>query len=483
MHHRRRLGPTLVLLVLLAACAPAGEPTWRVGEPAPQVGLGDVVQAELSRTFTPGAVVAVVVGDTLALLEAYGRVATTDSTPLTPDARFHVGGATPAVNALIAASLAVRGEVDLDRPVGDHLPSLPEPLRAPTIAQLLTHTGGLVAVPALAGHAGEATLAEAVANFSRHDRLTEPGTVYSRAPMGITLAVHALERATGRSYDELAAETVFRPLGLVRAALGSPGADATPGHAPASRAGAPVEPVPVRIDTVARIPVAGLFATAADLANLVRAYITGGTVGGAARLPDGVVAAALAPRVDPPGTGPTVTLGPDLLTGDRTEILIGGVGQGHSTLIRILPRERIGVIVLANSESGMLWRVPDFVFDRLLAGDGGERPASGPVADPGATDPVPELTPRVTPVRLPPNELVGEYWNGGEGIVLMADPELRLRSGELVLDVEWRDDRYHAVIPDGRTALVFQVLRDEAGRLYLWLENRRLALARVPPEA
>lgn len=431
--------------------------------------------------MTPGAVVAVVAGDTLGLLVAYGRAEAGTDRALRADALFDAGGAARIINALTASSLAARGEIDLDRPVGEYVPTLPAPLHAPTPAQLLSHTGGLVAEPALAGRADETELAEAIDNLTRHDRLTDPGTVYSVSDPGIALAAHALERATGRPYEELVAEAVFRPLGMTRATVQLPGETAvTPGHVPSRESTTPLKRAPVAPRGPLEVPPRGLYATAADLASVVRAVVNDGVVAGERRLSEAVLEGAFRPRVPQPGTGSVVTPGAIVGTWEgHRRLRIGSSGGGHTVLIHVLPAERIGVVVLANSATGHLRRVPDFVFRRLLelrdAGREGAVPASPPpAADSGYARPLPR--------PLPGEALAGEYWNGGEGLELMADgDELRLRSGEMVLDVEWRDDAYHALIPDGRTALPFQVIRDDRGRLYVWLADRDIALARDAP--
>lgn len=443
--------------------------------------LQEIVASELARTMTPGAMVAVVAGDTLGLLVAYGRAEAGTDRALRADALFDAGGAVRLVNALTASSLAARGEIDLDRPVGEYVPTLPATLHPPTPAQLLSHTGGLVAEPALAGRADEAGLAEAIDNLTRHDRLTEPGTVYSVSAPGIALAAHAMERATGRPYEELVAEAVFRPLGMTRATVQSPGKTAvTPGHVPSREPTTPLKPAPVVPAGPLDVPVRGLYATARGLASLVRAIVNGGVVAGERRLPEAVVAGAFQPRVPQPGTGSVVTPGAILDTWEgRRRLRIDSSGGGHAVLIYVLPAEQIGVVVLTNSATGHLRRVPDVVFRRLLeARDAGRERAVAdrpvPTADSGYARPPPR--------PLPAEALAGEYWNGGEGLELIAaGDDLRLRSGEMVLDVRWRDDAYRAVIPDGRTALGFQVLRDDRGRLYVWLADRDIALARDLP--
>jgi CubicO group peptidase (beta-lactamase class C family) len=91
-----------------------------------------------------------------------------------------------------------------------------------TIRQLLTHVSGLPdhvpENPAL--RKCHAELSEFVAEAVRTPLLFAPGTRYSYSSMGILLAAEIARRIRGRDFREFVAETVFRPLGMSRSAMG-----------------------------------------------------------------------------------------------------------------------------------------------------------------------------------------------------------------------------------------------------------------------
>lgn len=466
--------PALQAIVALTGCAgPGPEPARPTPEPLAAVDPFDsVVERTLRRGRVPGVVVAVVVGDTVGFLKAYGYVTADSVEPLGTGARFQAGAAMPLVNALAVSGMAGRDLLALDAPVGAYVPDLHESLHAPTVAQLLTHTAGLARIPAVAGRTGEDDLLEAAHYLTRLDRMTDPGMVYSESPPGITLAAYIMQATGGAPYADVVDRFVFRPLGMTRSTLAYPGPDGvTPGHVRPERDSAPslegppeilVQPVPA--ESALTMPVRGLYTTAMDLTRLVRAYYSAGMVDGEQRLRADVVERAFLTRDTTPG-GQPVSFGPLVGTWHgRRHVALEESHHGHTLVLRILPDDRIAVIVLTNREMPYPTGIPETALSRLLGLPDPHRFPATP--SPPATD----------GLRLPSDQLVGEYWNGGEGIELfMEDGALRLRSGDWVLDVEWQDGRYHALVPDGRSALAFDILRDAKGRQYLWLGDRVLA--------
>src|SRR5688572_28726934 len=112
-------------------------------------------------------------------------------------------GLAELVNALAAALLAHNGQVRLDAPVGPLVPELPQVLGRATLAQLLTHTGGLARQPAAPGRGGADDLGAAARQLTQLDRVTDPGIMYSTSPIGVSLAGLVLERSAKKPYAQL----------------------------------------------------------------------------------------------------------------------------------------------------------------------------------------------------------------------------------------------------------------------------------------
>ena len=153
---------------------------------------------------------------------AIGRVAPGED-DLTTASELRVGSISKNVTALVAVSLIAEGLLSLDTPVAEVLPELeldnPWAEEAPLLfGHLLEHTGGLPG----SGHRSyvdsDETLSPSEVVLARPLILRWPaGRYFSYSNIGTTLAGAVMERVTGRSFDELAAERVFQPLGLASA--------------------------------------------------------------------------------------------------------------------------------------------------------------------------------------------------------------------------------------------------------------------------
>ena len=190
-----------------------------------------------------------------------------------------VVGTTSAVMQLVGS-----GRLRLDAPVQRYLPEWTGPGRQRvTIRHLLTHTSGLPAWRPLYKEATSPESALALVVATQPD--TAPGVRYVYSDLNFILLGTIVARLTGEPLDRYDARHVFAPLGM---------RDTRYRPDPGDRARiAPTEFDPWRqrklrgevhdenayaLGQVAGH--AGLFSTGADLAQLARAYLNGGTLEG-----------------------------------------------------------------------------------------------------------------------------------------------------------------------------------------------------------
>jgi CubicO group peptidase (beta-lactamase class C family) len=176
-----------------------------------------------------------------------------------PGDAFHIGSDAKAMLATIVAQEVERGQLRWDTTIEEVLPDVtvtarPE-YRHVTLADLLAHRSGLVAlytldelaaVPALSDSVGAQRLKFSTWVLQQSPAAT-PGTtaVYSNA--GYVVAATMLERVTGRRYEELLQRRLFAPRGTVglRVEMPSPSTTAVarplrpcrPPRGPTGRAG------------------------------------------------------------------------------------------------------------------------------------------------------------------------------------------------------------------------------------------------------
>jgi CubicO group peptidase (beta-lactamase class C family) len=116
------------------------------------------------------------------------------------------------------------GRLELDAPVGEHLPTLvgdPGTVTAGdvTLRQLLSHTSGF---PATVDCGGPGGCDAAVAST---ERLGDAGEVFAISPVGYHVAARLAETVLDRPWDEIVAERLLSPLATTATGFTSPPVD------------------------------------------------------------------------------------------------------------------------------------------------------------------------------------------------------------------------------------------------------------------
>ena len=131
--------------------------------------------------------------------------------PALPETTFQIGSIGKSMTALALLQLALAGRLDLNAPIGTHLPWLALPSRyGPiTLRHLLSHTAGL---PAGADFAPAARY-EGYA-LRNTEAAWEPGSRYHYSNTGYKLLGWLLEDVTGLDYGSVIRQRVLEPLGM-----------------------------------------------------------------------------------------------------------------------------------------------------------------------------------------------------------------------------------------------------------------------------
>ena len=229
---------------------------------------------QMRATEQPGCVLAVARGDTLLLEHAVGVADLDSGAPLTPEHRFRVASHSKTFTAAAVLLLRERGLVTLDDPVGRHVAGLTPAVGAVTMAQLLSHGGGLMRDGTDSGHWQDRRpfLDEA----SLREQLGEPLTLeansrFKYSNLGFGLLGLAIAAVTGESYGDWTMREVVRPAGL---AATTPDVPAAPGAPLATGHGTRLPfgrrfPVPGHNPTDALAAATGFVSTAGDLARFM----------------------------------------------------------------------------------------------------------------------------------------------------------------------------------------------------------------------
>jgi CubicO group peptidase (beta-lactamase class C family) len=391
----------LAMLLRVGTCA-AAEPDFST--------LDSAIVAEMKASATPGAAVAVVLGDSVVFRRGYGVASIETGEPVTPSTLFRVASTTKMLVAAAVATLADQGRVDLSAPVAGHADGLDPSIGRLTLHQLLSHTAGLSDESVWDGPHDEAALGAFVRSWGRERFFTEPAQVYSYSNPGYVLAGHVLAEAADTTFDGAMARLVFRPLGM-HASTTLPTAAMTRPLAQAHDLG-PAGPFVVRPfpDDARFRPNGGVFTSADEFARFARAFVHGGAEG----LSAGTVALLSRSHGRRPGGDPADTswIAYGLVGRKIGAVRVfqhGGARLGSGSVVRMAPERRFAVVILTNRTGSYLPRALEAITALAL----------GPVADAAATAAKPAAGTAATRFeRGERDDLVGTWVNHETDIVL-----------------------------------------------------------------
>lgn len=135
---------------------------------------------------------------------------------MSEDTLFDVASITKVMATASAAMLCIeRGLMKLDDPAFKHLPEfIGEGREKITIEHLLLHTSGLQVNLNGVKEPFSSSREEAYAQACREKPLFEPGSAFSYSSTGSMVLGFAIEKVTGRRFDEFCTSELFKPLGM-----------------------------------------------------------------------------------------------------------------------------------------------------------------------------------------------------------------------------------------------------------------------------
>ncbi|HXI94111.1 MAG TPA: serine hydrolase domain-containing protein [Blastocatellia bacterium] len=314
------------------------------------------VTAFRSRPSIPGISVAIARDNQIIFRRGYGLADLENQVPATAVTVFRIASVAKSLTAVAAMQLAEKGKLDLDAPVQKYAPSFPTKAFPITTRQLLSHLSG---VRGYRSGEGERTyhyesLTDALAVFKDDPLEHEPGTKYAYTTFGYTLLGVVIEGASGMSYSEYLRERVLKPAGMLHTQVDDV-YEIIPNRA---RGYSPKVygqfngdwRNPALMDSSYKIPGGGLVSTAEDLARFAIAVQNGLLIKQETfeqmsknqRTRDG--------RETGYGYGWYV----DGREGREPDgsVWHGGVQQGFTADLWILPRRHLAVVILTNLEGG-----------------------------------------------------------------------------------------------------------------------------------
>jgi CubicO group peptidase (beta-lactamase class C family) len=240
----------------------------------------------------PALAAAVVVDGKIVVTNAVGYRKNGGPETVTEDDKFHLGSVTKSMTATVAAMLVEQGKISWTTTIGEALPELKSEIHpdylSVTLEQFLSHRSGAPGdAPgdlwrkawAATGTAAEQRLAFSKGILARKPE-AKPGTKFIYSNQGYTIAGVMLEKATGKTWEDLLRSMLFEPLGMTTAGFGAPASvgkvDQPWGHSKKLlSAREPVPPGPNADNPLAISPAGAVHCSMGDLAKYAAFHMAG----------------------------------------------------------------------------------------------------------------------------------------------------------------------------------------------------------------
>jgi CubicO group peptidase (beta-lactamase class C family) len=156
-------------------------------------------------------------GGQVLVSEGYGMADLEHEAPNTPQTKYRLGSVTKQFTAMLVMQLQEKGMLSVDDPLTKYIPDYPNGEKI-TIHHLLTHTSGIPNFTSFPDYQETMTLPsppeKSIERFKDKPLDFEPGEKFSYSNSGYILLGYIIEKATGRSYEDLLRERILQPLGM-----------------------------------------------------------------------------------------------------------------------------------------------------------------------------------------------------------------------------------------------------------------------------
>jgi CubicO group peptidase (beta-lactamase class C family) len=325
------------------------------------------IDFQLRRTGQVGCIIAVAHEGEVVLEHACGLADTETGEPLTPRHRFRIASHSKSFTAAGLMLLRERGRLRLDDAVGAFVSGLHEDVARATIAQVMSHTAGLIRDGQAANqYSGLRPFADRneILGDLRQPPVIERNTRFKYSNHGFALLGMVIEAVTGEPYGTWIRREVIARFGLGETEPDMPLPPGTPfarGHTSTFLLGERLV-IPGDYLTHALAPAGGFVSTASDLARFF------------GQLSPGARSSPLSPdsrremtrgQWDNEHEVPATRYGLGIASGTLDDwAWFGHAGGllGYISRSCVVPERDLSISVLTNSADGMAWALLDGVL-------------------------------------------------------------------------------------------------------------------------
>ena len=326
------------------------------------------MEGQMAYRGLPGLAVGVVSDQQLVWARGFGYADLKAKLPMTPATKFRIASNSKLFTAIAIMQLREEGKLRLDDPVVRYLPWFKAQPAGDddgpiTIEQLLSHSSGLQR------EAGDhwvsfdfPTSAQLEALYAQRQPAFPPATRWKYSNLAFAVAGAVIEKVSGQRWADYVEEHIFRPLAMDASSVdrNDPGLAVPYGRRmpDGSR-----EVIPF-VDSRGMAAATGVTSNVEDLAKFLSAQFRRGPRGGAQIVSGGSWRELLRVRSVEENWQSGTALGFDVKrVKDRTYIGHGGGYPGNTTQTLIQLDDKVGVIVLTNTNDSL----PGEIAQQLMA--------------------------------------------------------------------------------------------------------------------
>lgn len=322
--------------------------------------VSQIIWKEMRKNDVTGLSIALVDGQRVVWAQGFGYADERKDIAATPETVYRIGSLTKVFTALAIMQLAEQGKLGIDEPLKTYLPEFSIHSRfndeVPiTLRDLMTHHSGLPSDFQKGMWSKKPDSFTTVVNLIKDEYTAyPPGFIFSYSNIGYDLLGHVVERVSGQDYSLYVQSALLQPLGMRHSGFTPPAVTwlLSAGY----DKGTETDDPPLR-----DIPALGMYSTVLDMSRFMEMLFTNGILNNRQVITPATLMEIFKSQNSniPLDLGLRVGLGWLLGGLGDVDILNAGPVAHHAgatlmfrSQIIMLPRHKLGVVVMANSSTG-----------------------------------------------------------------------------------------------------------------------------------
>lgn len=162
------------------------------------------------------------IDDEIKWTKSDGLICENSEVPFTTKTLTRIASIAKNFTAVAIMQLVEKGQIEIDKPIENYLPNLPEDKKQITVKQLLAHTAGIsqyMGEKEIENTIHYETLQDAMDVFISRPLLFEPGSKYFYTTYGYVILGRVIEEVSGLSYQDYMRKNIFDVAGMSNTAV------------------------------------------------------------------------------------------------------------------------------------------------------------------------------------------------------------------------------------------------------------------------